>query len=312
MNAGAGSGSAAAGASGSASAGTGGGSGAAAGTGGSAGSGMPVSACIGGPQGDYRQPMLDKSCVEDDDCFAGLHTLDCCQSQVALGFSVTARAEFDAYEVGCRVNPCPCPAKPTRAEDGSPLAAGMSGVAECRAGNCIARAPEAEACDGLMECIDVNQGGMCVTATGPVGNGLCGSRGSLCQLCDCASPDTPIATPEGEKPIAALQVGDLVYSQDVTGIVVVPIIRVSRLAVFNHRVMQVRLSNDRTLAISPGHPTADGRPFGTLEASDMLGDVPVAEAKLVEYPHAFTHDILPASSTGTYFAAGVPIGSTLF
>jgi hypothetical protein len=297
--------------SGGGSAGSGGGSGAAAGTGGSGGSGTAASACVGGAQ-SYQAPMLDKSCEEDEDCFAGLHTSDCCQSQVALGFNAAVRAEFDAYEAGCRVNPCPCPAKPTRAEDGSPLAAGVSPVAECREGVCFARPPDAEACDGPMECIDVDQGGMCIEATGPIRSGTCRGGAGLCFLCDCASPETPIATPEGEKPIASLSVGDLVYSEEETGIVVVPIIRVSRLEVFHHRVMQVRLSSGRTLAISPGHPTADGRAFGTLRPNDMLGDAPIDEAQLVEYPHAFTHDILPASSTGTYFAAGVPIGSTLF
>jgi hypothetical protein len=30
----------------------------------------------------------------------------------------------------------------------------------------------------------------------------------------CASPDTPIATPDGDKPIASLHAGDLVYSVD--------------------------------------------------------------------------------------------------
>ena len=52
--------------------------------------------------------------------------------------------------------------------------------------------------------------------------------------------------------------------------------------------------------------------FADLNSADELGGVPVVEAQLIDYEHAFTHDILPASSTGTYFAAGVPIGSTLF
>lgn len=38
----------------------------------------------------------------------------------------------------------------------------------------------------------------------------------------------------------------------------------------------------------------------------------VASVATVPYLHDATYDILPASSTGTYFAAGVEIGSTLF
>jgi hypothetical protein len=42
----------------------------------------------------------------------------------------------------------------------------------------------------------------------------------------CAAPDTPIATPQGERSIAELRVGDLVYSVDNDAIVAVPIARV--------------------------------------------------------------------------------------
>jgi hypothetical protein len=39
---------------------------------------------------------------------------------------------------------------------------------------------------------------------------------------------------------------------------------------------------------------------------------PVASAELVPYGYDATYDVLPASSTGTYFVAGALIGSTLF
>ena len=59
-------------------------------------------------------------------------------------------------------------------------------------------------------------------------------------------------------------------------------------------------------------PTADGRLFGDLVAGDQLDQQrAVAAAELVPYQHERTHDILPDSSTGTYFAAGALIGSTL-
>lgn len=128
----------------------------------------------------------------------------------------------------------------------------------------------------------------------------------------CASPDTPIATPFGDRPIAELQPGDLVFSVDHDGIVAVPLTRVHRTAVRSHRVMRVVLDTGAILEISPGHPTADGRPFSELQGGSRLDPAhTVVAAELVPYEHDATYDILPASSTGTYFAAGTLIGSTL-
>jgi hypothetical protein len=39
--------------------------------------------------------------------------------------------------------------------------------------------------------------------------------------------------------------------------------------------------------------------------------VPILEVQTVPYAHRFTHDILPATDSGTYVAGGVLIGSTL-
>jgi hypothetical protein len=129
----------------------------------------------------------------------------------------------------------------------------------------------------------------------------------------CAAPDTPIATPDGEQAIASLRVGDLVYSQDHDAIVVVPLLAVGHTSVTQHRVVRVTLDDGRVLEISAGHPTADGRTFGDLLAGGKLDAQHwIRSAELVPYTHDATFDILPASSTGTYYAAGALIGSTLF
>ncbi|HEX3850567.1 MAG TPA: Hint domain-containing protein [Polyangiaceae bacterium] len=129
----------------------------------------------------------------------------------------------------------------------------------------------------------------------------------------CAAPDTPIATPNGELPIATLRAGDLVYSVDHDAIVVVPLLEVGHTSVARHRVVRVTLEDGRVLEISPGHPTADGRTFGDLLAGGKLDAAHwVRSAELVPYTYDATYDILPASSTGTYYAAGALIGSTLF
>ena len=129
----------------------------------------------------------------------------------------------------------------------------------------------------------------------------------------CAAPNTPIVTPNGERPIASLRVGDLVYSVDHDAIVAVPLLKVGHTSVAQHHVVRVALADGRVLEISPGHPTADGRTFGELVAGGKLdAEHWVQSAELVPYLYDATYDILPASSTGTYYAAGALIGSTLF
>jgi hypothetical protein len=142
--------------------------------------------------------------------------------------------------------------------------------------------------------------------------GLCVPVGITCLFgAICASPDTMIATPSGERPIAELRVGDLVYSADDGALVAVPVAAVHHRFVDDHRVVRVSLETGRVLEISPGHPTADGRFFGDLRAGDRLDGVLVLSAELVPYLHDATYDILPASDTGTYVAGGALIGSTL-
>ena len=75
--------------------------------------------------------------------------------------------------------------------------------------------------------------------------------------------------------------------------------------------MRVALATGSVIELSPAHPTADGRPFAALPAGGRLDGIGIVSAALVPYRHAATHDILPASDTGTYFAGGVLVGSTL-
>jgi hypothetical protein len=132
-----------------------------------------------------------------------------------------------------------------------------------------------------------------------------------CPDCDCAAPDTPIATPFGERPIASLEVGDLVYSATRTGTIVVPIVQINRVAVENHQVMEVVLDDGVSLQISARHPLAGRGVFGDLVVGAALGDRTVQSVRLIPYTRPFTHDILPGSDSGTYYAGGALIGSTL-
>jgi hypothetical protein len=121
-----------------------------------------------------------------------------------------------------------------------------------------------------------------------------------------------LATPTGERPIASLAVGDLVYSVDEDAIVAVPLIHIGRTPVAAHRVVRVVLENGSVLEMSPGHLTADGRTFGELVAGSSFDTQhTVVSAELVPYQYDATYDVLPASSTGTYFAAGALVRSTM-
>ena len=146
------------------------------------------------------------------------------------------------------------------------------------------------------------------SCTTPSSEGTC-AKG--CLACVCASPDTPIATPTGERMIAELVPGDLVYTVRGQAVVVAPILRVNKIAAHDHHVVRVTLDSGRILEISPRHPTAEGRTFADLRSGDGLDGARVIEATLIPYTHPFTYDILPDSDTGTYFAGGALIGSTL-
>jgi hypothetical protein len=166
-----------------------------------------------------------------------------------------------------------------------------------------------------------NPSGECLPPGGPIGlpdaapslSGccMCGADGFCSQECQCAAPDTPIATPSGDRPIASLAVGDLVYSIDHGRLAAVPIRETHHTAVTNHRVIEVVLEDGAVLRISAAHPTADGRSFGDLRANDWLGGALVRSATVVPYDFDATYDILPDSDTATYFARGALIGSTL-
>jgi len=178
------------------------------------------------------------------------------------------------------------------------------------------------ACPGTTTCCGsscCNLGDLCCSVPGPVGEQLgChaptpgGTCPTGCLQCKCTSPDTPIATPSGDRPIAELAPGDLVYSVRGQGIEAVPILRVNKVPAHDHHVVRVDLDSGAALEISPKHPTADGRTFADLKPGDRLDGARVVAVRVIPYTHPFTHDILPDSNTGTYFAAGALIGSTLY
>ncbi len=196
-----------------------------------------------------------------------------------------------------------------------------TGDTYCGGGQCVTP-PCSVACGSGATCCDAQccaAGQLCCDPQGPLDRGpICttpNDQGTCPQgcapLCICASPDTPIATPQGNRPIASLRVGDLVYSIDRGAMRAVPILRTNRTPVSGHHVLRVTLSGGSSLEISAGHPTSDGRSFRDLRAGGFLDGVPITAIEEIAYQHDATYDILPDSDTGTYFAGGVLIGSTL-
>jgi hypothetical protein len=186
----------------------------------------------------------------------------------------------------------------------------------CKAPPCSAGA----SCSPAVSCCNDTccaPGQLCCTVPGPVGettscqdpqNGTC-PRG--CVLCACLSAETLIDTPLGPRPVALLAEGDLVYSLERSAVRAVPVVRTRRVAVARHTMLRVALEGGAHLELSGGHPTVDGRRFDALRAGERLGGVRVLSIARVPYRESHTHDLLPASETGTYFVAGVPVGSTL-
>ena len=128
----------------------------------------------------------------------------------------------------------------------------------------------------------------------------------------CLARGTRIATPSGDVAVEDLNVGDLVWTLDAGVRVAVPLVEIGSTPVpTTHRVVRLRLSDGRAVDVSPGHPTADGRKVGDLRGGDDYDGAIVMGATLSPYSGGSTFDVLPAGASGTYWANGVLLGSTL-
>lgn len=129
----------------------------------------------------------------------------------------------------------------------------------------------------------------------------------------CLSSNTVIDTGKGQKQVTTLKVGDKVWSVSSNGKkVLVPIIKTIRRPVpIGIILLHVLLADNRQLTVSPNHPTASGLLFKDLKVGGTLDNSKIVKITDVSYDEGFTYDILPQSSTGTYWADDVLVGSTL-
>jgi hypothetical protein len=129
----------------------------------------------------------------------------------------------------------------------------------------------------------------------------------------CLPEDARIATPTGDVRVRDVRAGMPVFTLDGRGNRIQGTVeRVGwAIAPPSHQLVQIELSDGRTLRISPGHPATDGRPLGSLRVGEPLDGATVLRSTLVPHGQARTYDILPSGETGAYWANGVAVGSTL-
>src|ERR1700674_1651733 len=143
-----------------------------------------------------------------------------------------------------------------------------------------------------------------VTSTTPSGQ-------PNCPICLAAS--TLIATPSGPVRVIDIKPRMLVWTASPDGKrVAVPVLEIGNTLVpAGHLMVRLKLSDGRELLASPGHRTADGRPLAALALGDRLDGSVVTLWEVVPYAGDRTYDILPAGPTGTYWANGILLASTL-
>lgn len=129
----------------------------------------------------------------------------------------------------------------------------------------------------------------------------------------CLAAGTMIATPGGPVRVTDLRPGMPVWTEAADGSrVAAPVLETGSVEVpAGHLMVHLVLADGRELLASPGHRAADGRQLGTLSAGDQLDGSTVKLWELVPYSADRTYDLLPAGPTGTYWANGILLASTL-
>jgi hypothetical protein len=129
----------------------------------------------------------------------------------------------------------------------------------------------------------------------------------------CLEAGTRIATPGGDRPVALIAPGDIVWTTDTTGHrVATPVERVVRRATPGpHLMLRLALSDGRVLVAAGAHPAADGSYLRQLHTGQLYDGATIASIGWTPSTAPATYDILPVGPTGTYWANGILVGSTL-
>jgi hypothetical protein len=129
----------------------------------------------------------------------------------------------------------------------------------------------------------------------------------------CLSGDDLIDTPIGAVRVADLKVGMPVWTLDATGLRIPTVVKqtVRRPVLPNASIIHLALSDGREVMVSGPHPLTDGRSIGDLAVGDLLDGARVVKAENIPYDQPAKYDVLPAGETGSYWANGIPMNSTI-
>ena len=149
-----------------------------------------------------------------------------------------------------------------------------------------------------------DSGEITIEQQGPAGEPMCPI---------CLTRGTLIDTPAGAVPVERLRLGDPVWTLAADGrrVAGVVIALGSTAAPPDHEVVRLVLEDGRTVTASPGHPVVDGRLIGDLRPGDTVDGSRIMVAAREPYGSAETFDLVSSGGTGSYFAGGIPLGSTL-
>ncbi|MDQ6691466.1 MAG: Hint domain-containing protein [Candidatus Dormibacteraeota bacterium] len=134
------------------------------------------------------------------------------------------------------------------------------------------------------------------------------------QMCPiCLAADALIATPVGLIAVSRLSIGDLVWTAGADGgRLAAPVVQLGSTPFpLGREAVSLVLADGRALTVSAGHPTTTGEPVGSLTPGELLDGSVVRSTGRVRLPGGSTFDLLPGGPTGTYWANGIPLRSTL-
>jgi hypothetical protein len=128
----------------------------------------------------------------------------------------------------------------------------------------------------------------------------------------CLPASAQIETPRGAMAVSELRIGDTVWTLDDGKRVERPLVAVTSTPVgAKHRLARVLLADGRHVSASPEHPVQGGKLIAELVVGQPLDGSTITRIDIVDYAGSHTFDLLPAGSTGTYWADGVLLQSTL-
>jgi hypothetical protein len=131
----------------------------------------------------------------------------------------------------------------------------------------------------------------------------------MCPICLAAG--SMIDTLNGPVPVSQVRVGMMVWTSGPDGVKEAePVLHVASMGGGPGFIVHLRLADGRQLWVSPHHPLPDGRRVGELVTGDQVDGSRVTLQQLVP-SSAPTYDLLPGGPTGTYWANGILLGSTL-